>query len=58
LEEEEAMKRGDLFIKQFVDEGLGNSSYLIGSTETGIAAVIDPLRDVDRYLQVLIGVQY
>jgi hydroxyacylglutathione hydrolase len=55
LEEEEAMKRGDLFIKQFVDKGLGNSSYLIGSTETGIAAVIDPLRDVDRYLQVAEG---
>ena len=49
------MKRPDLFIKQFVDEGLGNSSYLIGSTETGMAAVIDPQRDVDRYLQVAEG---
>ena len=49
------MKPSDLFIKQFVDEGLGNSSYLIGSTETGIAAVIDPLRDVDRYLQAAEG---
>ena len=30
-----------LIVKQFVDEGLGNSSYLIASEETGIAAVID-----------------
>src|SRR3990172_1498225 len=49
------MKQPDLFIKQFVDEGLGNSSYLIGFTETGWAAVIDPQRDVDRYLQVAEG---
>ena len=49
------MKRGELFIKQFVDEGLGNSSYLIGSTTTGRAAVIDPQRDVDRYFEVAEG---
>ncbi len=40
-----------MFVKQFVDEGLGNSSYLIASQETGQAAVLDPERDVDRYLQ-------
>jgi hydroxyacylglutathione hydrolase len=40
-----------MFVKQFVDEGLGNSSYLIASEETGQAAVLDPERDVDRYLQ-------
>jgi hydroxyacylglutathione hydrolase len=34
-----------------VDEGLGNSSYLIASEATGLAAVIDPQRDVDRYLR-------
>ena len=44
-----------MFVKQFVDEGLGNSSYLIGSEETGLAAVIDPQRDVDRYLQTAEG---
>jgi len=49
------MQRNDLWIKQFVDEGLGNSSCLIGSAETGKAAVIDPQRDVDRYLQVAEG---
>jgi len=41
-----------MLVKQFVDEGLGNSSYLITSEETGLAAVLDPQRDVDRYLQV------
>ena len=44
-----------MYLKQFVDEGLGNSSYLIGSEATGLAAVIDPQRDVDRYLQVAEG---
>jgi hydroxyacylglutathione hydrolase len=44
-----------MIVNQFVDEGLGNSSYLIGSEATGLAAVIDPQRDVDRYLQVADG---
>ena len=44
-----------MLVKQFVDEGLGNSSYLIASEETGLAAVLDPQRDVDRYLQVAEG---
>src|SRR5512136_1921003 len=44
-----------MYVKQFVDEGLGNSSYLIGSEATGLAAVIDSQRDVDRYLQVADG---
>ena len=44
-----------MFVKQFVDEGLGNSSYLIASEETGLAAVLDPQRDVDRYLQAAEG---
>jgi len=48
-------REGVVFLKQFVDEGLGNSSYLIGSEATGLAAVIDPQRDVDRYLQVVEG---
>ena len=38
------------FIEPFVDTGLGNSAYLIGSHETKKAILIDPLRDVDRYL--------
>ena len=44
-----------LFVKQFVDPGLGNSSYLIASKETGAAVVIDPQRDVDKYLQTAEG---
>lgn len=38
------------FIEPFVDTGLGNSAYLIGSHETKRGILIDPLRDVDRYL--------
>lgn len=44
-----------MFLKAFVDETLGNSSYLIASEETGQAAVIDPQRDVDKYLHVAEG---
>lgn len=44
-----------LYVKQFVDEGLGNSSYLVASTRTGRAAVIDPQRDIDRYVQAAEG---
>ncbi|HLF75479.1 MAG TPA: rhodanese-like domain-containing protein [Anaerolineales bacterium] len=41
---------GSYFIEQFVDTGLGNSAYLIGSHDTKKGILIDPLRDVDRYL--------
>jgi len=40
----------DYFIEPFVDTGLGNSAYLIGSHVTKKGILIDPLRDVDRYL--------
>jgi hydroxyacylglutathione hydrolase len=40
-----------MFVEPFVDEGLGNSSYLVASEASGLAAVVDPQRDVDRYLQ-------
>jgi hydroxyacylglutathione hydrolase len=39
------------FIEPFIDTGLGNSAYLVGSDDTKKAVLIDPLRDVDRYLQ-------
>jgi len=39
------------FVEPFVDKGLGNSAYLIGSHDTKKGILIDPLRDVDRYLQ-------
>jgi glyoxylase-like metal-dependent hydrolase (beta-lactamase superfamily II) len=53
--ENESKGRPSMVIKQFVDEGLGNSSYLIASEETGLAAAIDPQRDVDRYRQAAEG---
>jgi hydroxyacylglutathione hydrolase len=37
-------------IEQFVDTGLGNSAYLVGSVESKLAVLIDPLRDVDQYV--------
>jgi hydroxyacylglutathione hydrolase len=44
-----------MLIRPFVDEGLGNSSYLVASKATGQALVVDPERDVDRYVQVAEG---
>jgi hydroxyacylglutathione hydrolase len=44
-----------MLIKPFVDEGLGNSSYLIASEDGGLAAVVDPERDVDRYVRAAEG---
>lgn len=43
------MSEPSLFVEPFVDTGLGNSAYLVGSRVSGQAALIDPLRDVDRY---------
>src|SRR5437867_5681573 len=48
------MPEGDgpaAFVQPFVDEGLGNSAYLVGSRDAKVAALIDPLRDVDRYVE-------
>jgi hydroxyacylglutathione hydrolase len=39
-----------VILKQFYLPCLAHASYLIGDAETGAAAVIDPQRDVDRYL--------
>ncbi len=44
-----------MLIKPFVDEGLGNTSYLLVSEASGLAAVIDPERDVDRYVRAAAG---
>jgi hydroxyacylglutathione hydrolase len=38
-------------IEQFVVEGLGHQSYCVTDSESGVAAIIDPRRDVDVYLQ-------
>jgi hydroxyacylglutathione hydrolase len=44
-----------MLIREFVDEGLGNTAYLVAAEEGGEAAVVDPQRDVDRYVQAAEG---
>ena len=39
-------------VRHFVEPGLGNSAYLVISATDGVAALIDPLRDVDQYQEV------
>ena len=41
-----------MFLRQITDNALAQNSYLIGCQRTGEAVVIDPERDVDRYLQL------
>ncbi|MEB3310198.1 MAG: rhodanese-like domain-containing protein [Snowella sp.] len=40
-----------LVLEQFNVEGLAQLSYLVGDDKAGVAAIIDPRRDVDPYLQ-------
>jgi hydroxyacylglutathione hydrolase len=37
-------------IEQFVIDGLGHLSTLLADDDAGVAAVVDPRRDVDVYL--------
>lgn len=41
-----------MFLHQFFVKGLGHASYLLGDESAGVAAVIDPRRDVDAYLEL------
>ena len=41
-----------MFFKQFVVEGMGCLSYLIGCPGAGVCCVVDPKRDVQDYLDV------
>jgi len=41
-----------MFTQQFFVEGLGCASYIIGCESKGIAAVIDPDRNVQKYMDV------
>ena len=41
-----------MFFRQFVVEGMGCLSYLIGCPQAGVACVVDPKRDVQDYLDV------
>src|ERR1700751_2486222 len=40
-----------MIFKQFYLNCLAHASYLIGDEQTGIAAVVDPQRDIGRYLE-------
>lgn len=44
-----------MLIKPFVDDHLGNSSYLVASEETKQAVVVDAERDIDRYVHLAQG---
>ncbi|OFW06765.1 MAG: MBL fold metallo-hydrolase [Acidobacteria bacterium RIFCSPLOWO2_02_FULL_67_36] len=39
-----------MFLRQIVDEKLAQYAYLIGCQRTGQALIIDPERDIDRYV--------
>ena len=39
-------------VRHFVETGLGNSAYLVISETDRVAALIDPLRDIDQYQEV------
>src|SRR5438105_14314644 len=39
-------------VRKFVDEGLGITAHLVIAERQGVAALIDPLRDVDQYQEV------
>lgn len=41
-----------MFTEQFFIEGLGCASYIVGCEAKGIAVVIDPDRDVQKYLDI------
>ena len=42
-----------MFLRQITDSSLAQNAYIIGCQRTGEAVVIDPERDVDRYLKII-----
>jgi hydroxyacylglutathione hydrolase len=44
-----------MILQQFYLKCLAHASYLVGDEESGIAAVVDPQRDVDQYLAFAAG---
>ena len=40
-----------MYFERFFDKGLAQAGYLIGCQQRGEAIVVDPLRDIDRYLE-------
>lgn len=41
-----------MFLRQITDPALAQNAYLLGCQKTGQAIIVDPQRDVDRYLQI------
>lgn len=41
-----------MYLKYFYDKHLAQASYMVGCQATGEAAIIDPSRNIDAYLQV------
>ncbi|MEX2604241.1 MAG: MBL fold metallo-hydrolase [Gracilimonas sp.] len=41
-----------MFFQQIYEEKLAQYAYLIGCQATGEAIIIDPMRDIDRYLEI------
>ncbi|MFU0762165.1 persulfide dioxygenase-sulfurtransferase CstB [Staphylococcus pasteuri] len=41
-----------MFFKQFYDNHLSQSSYLVGCQRTGEAMIIDPVRDLSKYIEI------
>jgi len=41
-----------MIFRQFTHEDLGCASYLVGDSDAGLAAVVDPKFDIEPYLQV------
>jgi len=41
-----------MFFQHIYDKSLAQASYFIGCQQAGVAAVIDPKRDVDSYLEI------
>lgn len=48
--EKEAQERG-MILKQYYLGCLAHASYLVGDSDAGVAAVVDPQRDVEQYVQ-------
>lgn len=41
-----------MYFQHVYDKSLAQASYFIGCQKAGVAAVIDPKRDVDTYMEI------
>jgi hydroxyacylglutathione hydrolase len=51
LQPETIDSSGSFFLKRYYFDGLAHASYLIADLESGQAAVVDPQRDVEQYIE-------